>query len=178
VQDRRVGGHRLDGVEDGGQLLVVDLDEVERLLRGVLVDGGDGGDALADEADAAAGEDGHVAQEGAVDSAVDVLAGDDRVDAGEGRGGGGVDAADESVGVGAVEHLAPEDAGQGEVGGVDGAPGDLVGALDARRRLADDLVDHVSLPRRLSFEAGFVVGRMVPESNKQQATSNREPGAR
>src|SRR5581483_12416986 len=61
VDGGRVVGERGDRVEDGGQLLVLDLDERGSLFGGVAVVGGDGGDHLAGEAHLVHGEDGHVA---------------------------------------------------------------------------------------------------------------------
>jgi hypothetical protein len=47
VHERRLGAGGLDSVEDGGQLLVPDLDERGRLLGVTRALGGDGGDGVA-----------------------------------------------------------------------------------------------------------------------------------
>ena len=47
VQDRRVGLHRLGDVDHVRQHLVLDLDQLQRLLGDRLDDGGDGGDRMA-----------------------------------------------------------------------------------------------------------------------------------
>ena len=49
VKDRRARLHRLLGIEDGGQDLIVDLDQPCGCFGGGLGFGDDGGDALADE---------------------------------------------------------------------------------------------------------------------------------
>jgi hypothetical protein len=56
MQERRARRHRLDRVEDGRQLLPLDLDGVDRRPRGRAGRRGDGGDHVAREA-------GHVAQD-------------------------------------------------------------------------------------------------------------------
>src|SRR5437764_1192363 len=57
MHQRRVGSERVDGGENGGQILVFDLDKLSGKLGGRLVLGGDRGDWLADEADTIDGED-------------------------------------------------------------------------------------------------------------------------
>ena len=75
MQDGSAIGESLIDIEDSRQLLVLDIDEVDRFLGRVLVVGSDGRDALARIADAAIGEDGHVADRPAVDVAAEVGAG-------------------------------------------------------------------------------------------------------
>ena len=60
VDQRRVREHRLLGVEYGGELFVVDSDELHAALGGLLVVGDDGCDLLAGVEDLALREHGHV----------------------------------------------------------------------------------------------------------------------
>jgi hypothetical protein len=114
----------------------------ERRLRRVLVDRRHRRHALADVADAVVGQDRHVLQVGAVEAVAHVGAGDYREDAGQRLRLGGVDVDDAGVGVGAVEHFAPEHAFQRQVGRVNGVSGDLVDAVDAADGLSKNLVRH------------------------------------
>ncbi len=59
----------------------------------------------------------------------DVLAGDDGFHAWHLAGSGGVNAADARVGVGAAEDFAPEQAGEIDVGGVNRASANFIGAF-------------------------------------------------
>ena len=101
-------------VEDRRQLLVLDLDQVERRLGGVEVDGRDGRDRLADEADLVDGQD----RPGRGRSGRSTGRGRPRAarsapvrtaqTPGSGPGPGGVDADDPGVGVGAAQELRVE----------------------------------------------------------------------
>ena len=82
MDQRRIGLHRLQRIEDRRQLLVLDLDQIQRLLRGVLIDGGDGGDLLADEAHAVARQHRQIGKRVAGQVGTHVRGRDDRLDAG------------------------------------------------------------------------------------------------
>ena len=60
MKDRRAGLDRLERIEDGRKILVLDVDEGQRLVRDVRIDGGDHGDLLADESHAIARQHRHV----------------------------------------------------------------------------------------------------------------------
>ena len=169
VNARRVRRERLGNVEHGGQLLVLDLDERERLVRGVRRLRGDGGDALADEAHLVDREDGEVAHH-APDPVGTLRTGEDSVHAGQALGGRGVDAHDTSVGVRAAEHLAPQAAFGSEVGGVTEVPTHLVGALDARGAFADYAHRHAASPPSIERIArrAFVAGRRVSRGKRRE----------
>ena len=66
--------------------------------------------------------------------------GGDGVDPGHGLGLAGVDALDAGMGVGAAQDLAVQHAGEIDVGSVLRPPGDLVGAVVAKRAAANDAV--------------------------------------
>src|SRR5262249_26253913 len=85
--------------------------------------------------------DGALAQLGDAAAGVgQVRGGDDRFDAGQAEGLFDADAADKGVGVGAAQDAAGEQAGQLDVGTVNGPAGDLVEAIVADGTGADDLV--------------------------------------
>ena len=107
VDDGRAGSDRLLHVEDGGEFLVFDLDEVERLLRRSRGVGGHGCDPLADEPHLLIGQHREVFQRPA-DQAGVVAPGDDRMHAGHRPRPGRVDAHDPRVRIRAAQYLAPE----------------------------------------------------------------------
>ena len=141
-------GVRLEGVvyiEDGGEHLVVDVYELAGLLGYVLGLGHDEGDGVADEADVLVEHVG-VARRGVAvvyaEVGVDVVMGDDALDAGQGHGAGVVDAAHAREGVGAVQDFAVVHIGRVEVAGVHSLAGEDVLAEDAAGLTAD--VTHFS----------------------------------
>ena len=101
ADDRRVGIERAPRVDDRLERLVLDVDQLERVARGVVVVGDDERDLLALEADLVGREHGlavgrhrrhprHAAR-------LEVAAGDDRVDLRQRERGGGVDRDDPRV---------------------------------------------------------------------------------
>ena len=138
VDLRRPVGHGRSGVEDGGELLVGDLDEVDGGSGGLLVDGGDGRDLIAHVADLVRGERHLVLDEGTPAALEGVLGGHHGPYAGQRLGSGGVDAQDAGVRVGAAEDLAGERAWRGDVGDVFGTARDFLEALDPWGGLPDD----------------------------------------
>ncbi|MEX2228588.1 MAG: hypothetical protein WEB13_03015 [Dehalococcoidia bacterium] len=87
--------------------------------------------------------------------AADVGAGDHGVVAGERRGRTRVGADDARVRAMAVQQAGGQHPGEALVGGVQGAPGRLLDAVYARRRLADRAaVDHARVPFGGSREFG------------------------
>src|SRR5205823_11478386 len=118
----------------------------------VRVGRGDGGHGLAPVQHLAAGQavaaqvvqlDRAFAQVGdAVAGVGQVGGGDDRLDARRLKRLADLDAADDAVGVRAAEDAAVQEARHGEVGAVQGAAGNLVGAVVADGAGANDLVFH------------------------------------
>ena len=106
---------RLAGVEDRGQLLVLDFDQVERFLGAVRVDRGHGRHRLTDEPHLVEGERRLVAEDGTEigeDAGfLDVVAGQDGRDARHLLGARRVDADDTRVGGGAAQKLGVEHSG-------------------------------------------------------------------
>ena len=145
VDERRAGRERLGNVEHGGQLLVLDLDERQRFVRGVSRLRGDCHDALAYEAHLVDGEDGEVTHE-APDPVRVVRAGENGKDAGHAFGRRRVDAYDACMGVRASEHPAPQAALRGQVCGKAEVSAHLVRALYARGALADYAHRHAASP--------------------------------
>ncbi len=146
VNNRRVGLHRFVEVEDGRHLFVLDVDEVDRSLRGVLVDRRHRCDALTGEPDAVAGQDRHVLEVAAVEPVADVSPGDHGEDTRQRLGRRRVDADDAGVGVRAVEQLAPQHIIERQVGRIDRQAGDLLDAVDPGDGLSENLVRHKPPP--------------------------------
>jgi hypothetical protein len=119
ADDRRIGVERLASVDDGRQLLVLDVDQLERIARGVAVVGHDERDLLALEAHLVRGQHGlgvvgHRGHPGQVQR-LEVLAGDHRAHLGMGERGGGVDRDDARVRERAAQHRAVQHPGQDDV---------------------------------------------------------------
>ena len=142
VQDRRIRGHGVEDVEDGRQLLVLDVDQGDRGFGGVLVLGGDGRDALAGPAHLVHGDHGHVLDGATPQPGIgNVAAGDHGDDPRQRQRLRRVDADDASVRVRALQRPAPERAGQRHVGGVLRRAGDLLDAVDAAKGALADYVE-------------------------------------
>ena len=150
VKDGRVRLHRVLDVDRPGQHLVVDLDQLQGLGGDRLGGGRDGGHRMAVEQRLVARHDiaahpAHVLDaqhhRPLVDREIDdVLGRHHRHDAWQLLGLGRVDRPDAGVRVRAAQHLAPDHAGHGRVGGIGSPPCHLVGAVGARGALADPLV--------------------------------------
>jgi hypothetical protein len=149
---------RLGGVGHGGERLVVDLDQLGRVLGLPAGLGHDEGDIVADIVDLVAAEDG-VLGIGTVRS-VPVL---DRDQAGNARlaqvgpredrqhtrcgcRGSGVDAADAGMGMGRAQHEAVRQIRQVDVISVAAPAGDQALILDPADRLTDPELCHLPLP--------------------------------
>ena len=156
MEDRRVLGHRLLHVDDVGQRLVGDLDELGGAARGGGARRGDGGDGVTVIEGLIARHDvgGQVAEIdlrlaggeelGAVERG-EIGRGDDRLDARRRLGFRRVDGEDAGMRVRAAHHRAVQHAGKVEVGAEARAPGDLVDAVGANRPRADDAVFGVAV---------------------------------
>jgi hypothetical protein len=131
VQHGSVRLERRARIEDGGQVLVLDVDEPHRLLRGLARLGGDGGDPLPDEPDDVRGQHRQVAQLAAVPDVSEIRPGEDGDDAGQLLGGRGVDRDDPRVRHRAGQAGDVQDAVRVVVAGVARLAGHLEGALVA-----------------------------------------------
>ena len=118
-------------VVDHRQRLVLDLDRVDGALGCGRVDGCYGGDDLAFEAHYVAGEQGAVLHEGAVAHVGYVVGCDHREHPWHGPRRRHIEVGDEGMGDTHIPELGGEHAGEGEVGGVAPAAGDLVGSVGA-----------------------------------------------
>ena len=120
VHEGGAGLDRRDGIDDGRQILVLHVDEGERLFRDVGIERRGHRDLLADEAHAVARQHRHVEHAPPHQHVRKVPRGEDGQDAGHGPGLRRVDADDPRVGQRAAQGLAPDEPGQGHVGGVAG----------------------------------------------------------
>ena len=148
-EERRVGLHRLIDVDDVRQHLVVDLDQLQRLLGDGRGGRGDGGDGVALVEHLLARHDvarhvpeihGDALGTDVVELLVGkVLGGHHRLHALQLLRLRRVDGADARVRVRRAQHLAPQHAGQGEIGAVLGGARHLRHAIGTHRARAYDL---------------------------------------
>ena len=138
--------HRLVGVEDGRQLLVLHVNEQQCFLDGFLRLGGHCRHLLPDEAHHVAGQHRHIPQAAAHQRVGQVGGGYNRTDTRHGLRLLCVNADDAGVREGRTQRLAPQHPRQCDVGGVNRLPGNLVRPLAADDRLADGACDggHIS----------------------------------
>ena len=127
----------------GRKLAHLQLDAPQRFLRGRIVDRGDGGDRLAAIAHAiarqrmlAAGDRQHAK------SLVAIGAGDDGFHARQLRRLGDIDVENLGVRIGTAENSPGQHSRRDEIGGVLGAAGDLLRAVDHRHVVADVMRRH------------------------------------
>jgi len=139
VDERPVGGERLGDRHHRRQLLVLDLDQRQRALGGLVVDRGYGGDRLAHVAHLLQRQRVLVLADGE-DAVGDgqMLASEDGVDARQLDGLADVEAPDVRVRLGAPQQLADQHARQPQVVGVPMPPSHLRVGVDLGQRLADD----------------------------------------
>jgi len=112
------GLHRFQRVEDGRKRLVFHVDAREGFFGRVGIDGGDGGHLFPHETHGVFSQQRHIPDHAAHPHAGRVFAGDHGPDSRQTEGSGGVDIDDAGMGKGASQHLAPDHAGQSDVGGV------------------------------------------------------------
>ena len=148
VQERRARGGRGVGVEHRRQLLVGDVDQPRRLLRGLQIDRRHRRHRLAHIAHLADRERGLVLDEGADLVVADILAGEHGRDAVERERGGNVVARDPRMRVGARHDRPDQHVGARHVVRVDRLAGDLVARLQPRDALSDraHIVVHAAPP--------------------------------
>ena len=131
VHQRGVGGETGLDVGDRRQRFVLDDDGVHRPLGRGRIDCGDGGDDLAFEPDDVAGEERAVLDEPAVPHIGNIVGGQHGEHTGDLACRGHVQVGDPCAADVRVAELGGQHAGEGEVGGVAAAAGDLVGAVGA-----------------------------------------------
>ena len=172
VDERAAGLERRQHVGHGRQLLVVDLDELDGGLGGLLVHCRDGRDRLALVPHLADGDDGTVLALGAVGllHADELGAGQHGVDARQRPGAAGVDALDRGVRERARHELRVRHARQEDVAGVGCRTGDLFGPVLPLRRRANDL-HHSSVRLR---DPSALVPFVVRHSNHVASRPDRD----
>jgi hypothetical protein len=139
MQDRRVGRERPLRIEDGRQLLVLDLDKRGRLLRGLERIRGDRRDAVTDETHAIPREDRPVLQAATEAGRPYVRAGDHRAHARNLARGVDVDRHHARVRVGASDESSVQHPRHRDVRRVFRRAGDLVASLDPPLRRFEDV---------------------------------------
>ena len=170
MQHRRPGEHCLRGVVDGRELLVFDVDEPERRIRGVLVDGCNSRNGFTDETHHVRGDDGDVDHRAAIAGVRErVRGGHDRMDPGGLSCPSRVYAHDPGVPIRRAQRPAPQHAVELDVGGVGRPASRLVDAVDAGSRNADGVADGglASHWRRSWANRSGTVGYMRGEDSKR-----------
>ena len=132
VDERRIRGDRLFGIEDRRQLVVLHVDRLRGGLRRFARFGCNRDDVLTDEAHDIAGEHGPVEERAAEVVLADVGAGEHRVHAGHLARRFHIDRDDPRVRHGARYERGPQHAGPRSVGRVRCRPADLGAAFDAQ----------------------------------------------
>ena len=133
MDDRRGRPHRVLGAEDGRQLRILDIDELERGLRDLDGIGRDRRHFLADEARHALGEEWDILAHTAIARIGHIGAGQHGMNAGQRLGAPHIDRDDACAGMRAAQAAAEEHARQLDIAGIAGAAcylGDAVHALD------------------------------------------------
>lgn len=150
VEDRRVGGERLDRVDQRWQLVELDVDLVDTVLGGVPRLGDDGDDRLTDVPDLVHGQ--RVLRDGGgpevharVHLGLAVLARDHRDDAGHLQRPRDVDRADVGVRHGAAQDGRVQHAGELQVGDVAATADQQARVLGSAEVLADDVVARLAV---------------------------------
>ncbi len=146
MQDRCIVLKCVERLKHRRQFLIFDLDQVEGLLRDILVVSRDGCHALAKKAHPIVGQDGHILDPPAPQPSAHVSASDDRVYARDLLRRRGVDADDAGVGIGAMQGLAPEGAGKGNIRCVTGVARHLVTPIHSWNWLSNDVVGSHPFP--------------------------------
>ena len=177
VEEGSVVAHGFDGIENDGEGLVLNLDQIKGFLGHVGVEGGDGGHgvALVERlllGEAVLGEeagvphrfavvDHHVLHDGYIGGC------DDSLHVGKGLGLARIDGNDAGVAVGTAQDFAVQGAGQVDVGAVLGASRYLVDAVVADGAASDHLVAGLGLAAFLNRSHAHVslgvAGRSLPD---------------
>ena len=141
VVNQRFGLSRLHFVEDGGQFLIFHFDQGERFFGDLAVVGQHHRHRLACEADLTVGQHGLVMEGGAVigvgENGLDVVDGDDAVDAFQRRRRRDVDLLDQRMGHGAAENFAVKHAREAQMVHIFRAARDLGAGLEAGNGATD-----------------------------------------
>jgi hypothetical protein len=164
-------GERFGFVEDGRQLLIFGRDELHRFLGNVRIDGDDGRDRFADEANLPLGKNRLIVEGrtviGVRDYLLDVVDGDHVKHARDLLCRADVDRSNAAVRNRAAEQLRRQHSGQTHRMDIFGAAGDFVAALGARERAPDlragsrrgVLLKHDRYPRLVSAQAACTARR-------------------
>ena len=142
MQQRRIRTHRFQRIEHRGQRLIFHVDEIEGLLNGVTVDGGDGRDLLADIAHAILRQHGFIQQAYAFKARRNLFSGKDGFNAAEFLRPADIDLHHASVRIGAAQKPGPKRARAHNVGGIRRASGNFAFAFDATEHAADNAGFH------------------------------------
>ncbi len=142
VHEGGAGLERVHWIEDGGEILVLDLDECLRLFRDVRIERGHHRDLFADEADTITGQQWHVEHAASHQDVREIRGREHREDAGKRPGLGRVDLQDLRVRQRASKRFAPDEPGERHVRGIPRRTADLLGAVEPSDALSNDPVCH------------------------------------
>ena len=142
VHEGGAGLDRLDGIEDGGKIVVLDLDKGERLFRDVRIERSHHRDLLADESDTITGQERHVEHAPSHQDVREIPGSQHREDTGKRPRLGRVDAEDPRMRQRTSKRFAPDEPGERDVRGIPRHTADLLDAVEPPDGLANDPVCH------------------------------------
>src|SRR3989475_7520456 len=182
VQDRRAVLDGLDRIEDGRDILVLDVDQRQSFFRAVGVEGADYGAHRADESDALTRQERHVEHAPSDQNVRKIPGREHGQDAGEGLGLGRVDPEDPRVRQRAPEGFPPDQPGERHVSRIASLAADLLDAVEPSDRLPYDAVSHQSPPvvrpagrRGAAVRAAGPTGGWGPQARGERQKWPRPP---
>ena len=142
MEHGRLRHHGLKRIEHCRQLLVFDVDQMNRFLRGIGIDGGHRCDIFADVANPILRQYRHIFEHRADKLGIEISCGDDRLYAGQIFRPADIDIDDTRVSIGTAQHLSPQSTGPIMIGGIAQSAADLFRAFHSRQRSANNFTRH------------------------------------
>ena len=156
MKQGRIRPRRGQRIRDYGQILIIDVDHVNRVLRGFFGFGGDSSDFFSRIAHDAGRQDRHIDNLFSDARAREILSGKHGVHACSTRRLVDFDALDAGVSDGTTQHLHPEHPGEQEVRSIDGFAADLFFAFDPWTRNPDGATLIHSAPLKVFGSSGHL----------------------